>query len=320
MPNVGATTIFACSPIIYCRNSTRIKMKILITGANGFLGHYLADELLSKQMTVIATGKGVCRLPFADRAGFVYEEMDFTDPFQVHDIIEKHRPEVIVHSGAMSKPDECHQQQWQAYVTNVEATVTLLLNAESHKSFFIFISTDFVFDGDKGMYAESDPVAPVNFYGRTKAEAEEAVKEYKHDWAIVRTILVYGKPQSGRSNLLTIVKDKLEKGESYSVVNDQVRTPTYAGDLAASIVSMIEKRATGIYHVSGEDVLTPYQMAVATAEYLGLDSTLIKKVTATDFPEAVKRPLHTGFRIDKAKTTLGFQPCSFVEGLKKTFG
>lgn len=294
-------------------------MKILITGANGFLGYYLTEKLLRKKYTVIATGKGECRLPFKHYDNFIYCEMDFTDPFNVHDVFEKYAPNAVVHAGAVSKPDDCQLNQWQAYISNVEATVTLLLNAEEHKSFFVFISTDFIFDGERGMYKEEDKPNPVNFYGKTKADAEDAVKEYIYDWSIVRTVLVYGKPQAGRANLLTIVKEKLEKGETYNVVDDQVRTPTYVEDLADGIITIIEKKVKGIYHLSGEDTLTPYQMAVKTAEYLKLNSSLIKKVTAADFSQPAKRPPKTGFVIDKAKRELSYSPISFEEGLRKTF-
>jgi dTDP-4-dehydrorhamnose reductase len=294
-------------------------MKILITGANGFLGHYLVKQLLEKNHSVIATGKGECRLPFANYNGFNYASMDFTDPFMVHDVFEKYKPEAVIHGGAMTKPDDCELQQWQAYITNVEGTVTLLLNAEEQKSFFVFVSTDFIFNGERGMYKEDDEAAPVNFYGKTKLEAEDAVKEYEYDWAIARTVLVYGKPLAGRRNILSIVKDKLEKGEEYSVVDDQLRTPTYIEDLAAGIVAIIEKKATGIYHLSGSDVLTPYEMACKTADYLGLNKSLIKKVTAASFSQPAKRPPKTGFVIDKAKKELDFAPIPFEEGLKKTF-
>jgi dTDP-4-dehydrorhamnose reductase len=245
--------------------------------------------------------------------------MDFTNPFAVHDVFEKIKPEAVVHAGAMTKPDECEKNQWQSYLTNVEGTVNMLLNAEEYKSFFVFLSTDFIFDGEKGMYTEEDIANPVNFYGKTKAEAEDAIKEYEHGWAIVRTVLVYGKPLAGRSNILTIVKGKLEKGEEYRVVDDQLRTPTYVEDLASGIVSIIEKKVTGIYHLSGKDVLTPYQMACMTADYLKLDGSLIKKVTAATFSEPARRPAKTGFVIDKARNDLGYDPVSFPEGLEKMF-
>jgi len=294
-------------------------MKILITGANGFLGYYLAEQLLAKNLSVIATGRGECRLPFTQNTNFQYLGMDFTDPFSIHDVFENIKPDVVIHAGAMSKPDECETDQMLAYLVNVEGTVQLLINSADLKSFFIFVSTDFVFDGERGMYNEDDIPNPVNYYGRTKLEAEEAVKEYEFDWAIVRTVLVYGKNHSGHNNILKIVKEKLEKGEVYSVVDDQLRTPTYVEDLAKGIVSIIEKKATGIFHLSGKDILTPYQMATKTAEYLGLKSSLIKKVTAANFTQPAKRPPRTGFIIDKARKELGYEPISFEEGLKKTF-
>ena len=294
-------------------------MKILITGANGFLGYYLAEQLLAKNFSVIATGKGECRLPFTHDRNFQYQSMDFTDPFSVHDVFENIKPDVVIHAGAMSKPDECETDKMLAYLVNVEGTVQLLINAAELKSFFIFVSTDFVFDGERGMYNETDETKPVNYYGRTKLEAEEAVKEYEFDWAIARTVLVYGKNHSGHANILKIVKEKLEKGEEYSVVDDQVRTPTYVEDLAKGIVSIIEKKATGIFHLSGKDVMTPYQMAIKTARHLGFNSSLIKRVTAASFTQPAKRPAKTGFIIDKARIELDYEPLSFEEGLKKTF-
>lgn len=294
-------------------------MKIIITGANGFLCHYLVQQLLENGFEVIATGRGDCRLPFAGKKGFTYASMDFTNPFDVHDVFSTFRPQAIVHAGAQSKPDESELNQWETYLTNVEGTVNLLVNSAEQQSFFLYVSTDFVFDGEKGMYKEDDEAKPVNYYGRTKLEAEELVKDYEHGWSIVRTVLVYGKPQSGRSNILTIVKDKLEKGETYNVVDDQVRTPTYVGDLAAGITAILKKKAVGIYHLSGKDILTPYQMAIKTASYLQLDASLINRVTASNFTQPAKRPAKTGFIIDKAKKEIGYDPISFDDGLVKTF-
>src|SRR5829696_8470023 len=153
-------------------------MKILITGANGFLGYYLVEQLLAKSFSVTATGKGECRLPFTHDMNFQWLSMDFTDPFSIHDSFVNIKPDVVIHPGAMSKPDECETNQMLAYLVNVEGTVQLLINSADIKSFFLFVSTDFVFDGERGMYHENDIPNPVNYYGRTKLEAEEAVKEY----------------------------------------------------------------------------------------------------------------------------------------------
>lgn len=294
-------------------------MRILVTGANGFLGYYLVKQLLEKAHSVIATGLGECRLPFQEQKNFEYHTLDFTDPYSVHDVFEKTQPGIVVHAGAMGKPDDCELNPMKAYLVNVEGTMQIAINAAECKSFFVFISTDFIFDGDKGMYTEEDAPRPVNYYGRTKMDAEAIVQDYEHDWAIVRTVLVYGKNKTGRNNILTLVQEKLENGEEYTVVDDQVRTPTYVEDLAKGIVSLIEQRATGIYHLSGKDVLTPYKMAILAAEYLGKDKSLIKKATRENFNQPAKRPLHTGFVIQKAENILGFKPISFEEGLRKTF-
>jgi dTDP-4-dehydrorhamnose reductase len=273
--------------------------KILVTGANGFTGFYLVRQLLQKNFMVIATGRGECRLPF-EGSNFIYEPLDFTNEVQSAQVFEKHCPDVVVHGGAISKPDECEQNRENAFLNNVTGTLYLLRQAKLYGSFFIFLSTDFVFDGEKGMYAEDDPRQPVNYYGETKLMAEDEVMKYPSIWAIVRTVLVYGKPLLARQNLLTSTAQALQKGEQLKIFNDQVRTPTFVEDLASGIVSIIEKNAPGIFH-------------------LGYDENLIQPVTADTFHQPAKRPLKTGFDLSKAKKVLGYKPVSFDEGLKRTF-
>jgi len=307
-------------PMCLCGEDSYIcPMSILITGATGFVGYYLVKDLLKTGEKVLATGRGKSVYDFSTFPNYQYVQLDFTDPFAVHDFFEKYQPAMVIHAGAMSKPDDCEARQWEAYTTNTEGTLTLLMNAAEYKSFFLFLSTDFVFSGNEGMYTEEAERAPVNFYGKTKMEAEDAVMEYEGDWAIARTVLVYGPQQGSRGNLLTVVKDKLQKGETYNVFNDQVRTPTYVGDLVKGLLSIVSKKHTGIFHLSGEDVRTPYEMAVETAAYLGMDTSLIHSTTEAEFIQPAKRPGKTGFNIEKAKRVLGFQPISFQEGMKKTF-
>ena len=219
----------------------------------------------------------------------------------------------------MSRPDECEEKKELAYSINVTGTDILLAAAAKWQSHFIFLSTDFVFSGDKLMYNETDETGPVNYYGTTKLLAEEKVLQYPFGKTILRTILVYGKPFTGRSNILTIVKEKLEKGETYNVYDDQVRTPTFVEDLITGIIACIEKETTGIFHIGGKDVLTPFDMACKVADYLKLDKSLLQKVTRENFSQPALRPLLTGLNISKAQNELGYNPISFEEGLKKTF-
>lgn len=295
-------------------------MKVLVTGANGFLGFHLVESLLRAGLPVVATSKGACRLPFTGHRLFTYASLDFTREKDVHLLMEKIRPDIVVHAGALSKPDACEQNRELAYEVNVMGTSHLLKAASGTGGHFIFLSTDFVFSGEKGMYREEDPTGPVNYYGETKCQAENLVKAYVPGWSIVRTVLVYGPVKDDRKNLPLLIADKLRNGEPYAVVNDQVRTPTFVRDLAGAIVTIAKKKAGGIWHISGNDILTPYQMALKTAEWLGLDTHLLKEVNASLFPEPARRPLVTGFCTDKAREKLGFIPTPFEEGLRLTFG
>ena len=291
---------------------------ILITGANGFLGQYLS-RLLAHDSQVIATGRGEDRNQVT-AANYQYESLDFTDSKQVETILHKHQPSIIIHAGAVSKPDECETNREMAYLHNVQATEYLLKTAASYQSHFIFLSTDFVFDGTKGMYAETDePGNPVNYYGETKLLAEGLVKTYSFAWSIVRTVLVYGHPGLGRQNILTSSASALKEGKSLKIFDDQVRTPTYVEDLAFAIKTIADQKATGIYHISGEDIRTPYQMVIEVAEFFGYDKSLVEPVQEHMFDQPARRPAKTGFDITKAKKELNYQPISFEEGLRKTF-
>ena len=296
-------------------------MKVIITGANGFLGQYLSRFLLSKGHEVVATGKGPVRYDLSTAPGFHYFSLDITSAAAFSDLALVHSDaNVLIHAAAMSEVDACEREKDKAYQTNVTGTENALAFAAAHSLRFLFISTDFVFDGDKGMYREDDPVAPVNYYGWTKKLAEDLVFRHVCPWLVIRTCLVYGNALTGtRSNIITWVKANLKAGKNIKVVSDQVRTPTHVEDLAHGVIAAMEQEATGVYHISGGEVLTPYDMALATARMLHLDPTLIEKVDASVFTQLGKRPLRTGFIIDKAKRALDYHPMSFEEGIRKMF-
>ncbi|NML23395.1 SDR family oxidoreductase [Pseudoflavitalea sp. G-6-1-2] len=293
-------------------------MKILITGANGLLGQHLVNELLQQQFQVVATGKGPCRLPFEPSEKFSYRSLDITDELEIEKVLSEERADVIVHSAAMTQVDECEKNPELCEKINVYGTTQLLVDAENYSKYIIYLSTDFVFDGLFSPYREDDDLRPVNFYGFTKMQAEAIMHTSEIPWAIVRTCLVYGNPLEGtRTNIVSWVRESLQEGEPIKVVSDQQRTPTYVEDLAKGIVLMIQKQATGIYHISGKDLLTPYEMAMRTADYFSLDKSLITEVTSETFTQPAKRPARTGFDISKAVKELGYSPSSFEDGLKQ---
>jgi len=295
-------------------------MTILITGANGLLGQYLVRHLLQQNYNVIATGKGPDRL-CPKHAHYTYHDMDICDATMVHTIIGNTRPDVLVHAAAMTQVDDCELNPALCERVNVTGTANVLTAAEATGAHVIYVSTDFVFDGEKGNYAEEDDLNPVNYYGFTKMQAEAMVQTSDIPWSIVRTCLVYGNVLKGtRQNIITWVRDNLSRGKTIKVVCDQWRTPTYVEDLATGIGLIAARQAQGIYHLSGKDLLTPYDMAMETAAYLKLDSTLITRVDAATFTQPGRRPPKTGFQIDKARHELGYEPITFREGLMKVAG
>ncbi|HEY0679548.1 MAG TPA: NAD(P)-dependent oxidoreductase [Chitinophagaceae bacterium] len=295
-------------------------MKILITGANGLLGQQLTKQLLEKRHNVIATSKGPSRLPFLEQDGYTYQELDITDGTKVNAVVTQSKPDLIIHAAAMTQVDACEEHKVECWNVNVTATRFLVDAAREINAGFIFVSTDFVFDGLHGPYEEGAEPNPVNYYGSSKWGAEKAVMESGLNWSIIRTVLVTGNSLSDtRQNIITWVKNKLEKGERIKMVDDQYRTPTFVEDLATGIVLIVEKKAQGIYHLSGKDSFTPYQIAIETARLLKLDESLIEKTDSSTLSQVAMRPPKTGFIINKAIKELGFQPHSFSESLKKMF-
>lgn len=289
-------------------------MKVLVTGANGLLGQKLSKLLAGdKHITPVLTVRKQSALP---PAGVELHLMDITDADAVQATFSQHRPDVIVHTAAMTMVDQCELQRESCWQTNVTATEHLLRAAEAINAHFIYVSTDFVFDGSHGPLDESAQPKPVNFYGESKLAAEELVKNSRTTWAIIRTVLVFGITEDmSRSNIVLWVKENLEKGKAIKVVNDQWRTPTLAEDLANGCYLAAKKKASGIFHVSGKDFMTPYDIAIQAAEYFGLDKTLISPTNASEFTQPSRRPAKTGFIIEKARKELGYEPHSFREGL-----
>ncbi len=291
-------------------------MKILITGANGLLGQKLV-ELLRQQpgVAVVATSRGSNKLAtlYSD---VPFVALDVTDEAQVQAVVAREQPTHLIHTAAMTNVDECELNHKPCWTQNVTAVEHLVAACEAHNVHLVHLSTDFIFSGEEGPLTEEAVPAPVNFYGESKLAAERAVQACRAPWAIVRTVLVYGiAHEYGRSNIVLWVRDSLRAGKQIKVVDDQFRTPTLAEDLAQGCWLVARHGATGIYNISSDELLTPYQMAQRVANYFQLDQALIVKADGSTFSQPAKRPLRTGFVISKARQELGYHPHSFEEGI-----
>ncbi|QNH63033.1 SDR family oxidoreductase [Hymenobacter sediminicola] len=291
-------------------------MRILVTGTNGLLGQKLVALLRNQpEIELVATSRGPNKLA-ALYPEVQFLSLDVTSKSEVSRLIAQVQPTHLIHTAAMTNVDECELNREACWLHNVTAVEHLVAACEAHHVHLTFLSTDFVFSGEQGPLAEGALPAPVNFYGESKVAAEEIVQASRIPWAIVRTVLVYGTAHNyGRTNIVLWVRDSLRAGRHIQVVNDQFRTPTLAEDLAQGCWLVARQHATGIYHISSDELLTPYQMALRVAAYFQLDTSLISEVNASTFSQPAQRPLRTGFVISKAQQELGYQPHSFDEGI-----
>lgn len=291
-------------------------MKILITGANGLLGQKLLYALLDQgKHQVIATARGHNRA--SRQEGYTYVSLDLTDAASIATVVNEYRPEVLIHTAAMTNVDACELDPQACEQHNVAATRHLLDACKTLGAHFIFVSTDFVFDGKAGPYREEDPVGPLSVYARSKVEAEQSVQQSGLPWAILRTMIIYGVVDDAqRSNVVLWTKASLEQGKDINVISDQFRGPTLAEDLAQACIACAEKKATGIYHVSGREVISILDIAREVADFFHLDKKHIRPITTAELKQPALRPLKTGFIISKAERDLDYRPHSLKEGLK----
>lgn len=289
-------------------------MRILVTGSNGLLGQKLTRLLQDDQSTYLiatARGKSAVRITHGE-----YHSLDISDRDSVESVLRLTKPDVIINTAAMTQVDDCETQREACWKANVTAVENLVRCCQALHIHLVHVSTDFIFDGSHGPLDENESPSPVNFYGESKLAAEKIIQSSSISWAILRTVLVFGITNDmSRSNIVLWVKKSLEQKKNIQVVNDQWRTPTLAEDLAQGCYLAARKRARGIYNISGKDFMSPYDIAIQTAEFFNLDKSLITSTDSTKFVQSARRPPKTGFIIDKARRELGYEPRSFREGL-----
>lgn len=288
---------------------------ILITGSNGLLGQKIIYALRNRpDVKCISTSRGENRMKVKD--GYEYASMDITDLNSVESVFQKYKPDVVINTAAMTNVDACESNRDEAWLLNVQSVEHIILASKKHGSHLIHLSTDFVFDGRKGPYIETDEPNPLSFYAHTKYEGEKLIHTSGIPAAILRTIIIYGAvDDNSRSNVVLWVINSLKNKKPITVINDQFRSPTLAEDLADACISAALKQAVGIYHVSGREVMNILDIAKIVADYFELDKGLIIPVSSAELKQPAVRPPVTGFIITKAVDELDFKPRTFIDGL-----
>ena len=289
-----------------------VNMKLLVLGGSGLIGYSIIkktvgifDILSTYNKNKIDIGRSV-KLLLAN------------EPTKVNNLIEQESPDLVIHAAGYSNVDFCEENQLEAHKLHVKATEIILKACKRMNSKLIYISTEYVFDGKKGHFRETDPPNPLNYYGKSKLQAEKIVLTGNNDNTVLRTSVIYGSNPKGR--FLNFVLENLRKSKEFFVYSDQYCNPTLIDDLINSIVKIIKIDAKGIYHTVGSSCLSRYQFARLIGKQFGYNVDLIKPILTADLPQICKRPLMNCLDNSKAKNDLKIKFSTVEEGLSKIKG
>ena len=259
-------------------------INILLTGAYGQVGTALRRiytnktnfNLILSSLTVPVGNPGI--------------SLDVRNKVSINEIFKSLDIDIIIHLAAMTNVDECEKYPQKASEININGTRNL---CENFNGYFVYASTDYVFDGKNGPYTENNAVKPINIYGSTKLEAEKIVLGKSGDNLIIRSNVIYDYSRS-KANFLNWIIDSLKSKTKINVVNDQYNNPTSADSLALAIYKSIEKNINGVVHWADEELMNRYEFSIRIAKTFGLDESLINPISTNELNQIAKRPLKSG--------------------------
>jgi dTDP-4-dehydrorhamnose reductase len=270
-------------------------MRALVIGASGQVGAALVDRLRVRGHSVVATHHRVAQ-PGT-------QLLDLTDTIATERLIAETEPDWVLCPAGLTHVDYCEDYPEAAMAVNRDAPAAAAQAAAKRRAGFVFFSTEYVFDGANGPYAEDDPINPLSVYGLSKLQGERHIQAENPRAAIVRTTVVYGPEPQGKNFVYQLLR-RVRGGEPMHVPSDQVSTPTYNLDLAAATVELIEKEACGITHLAGPDLVDRYTFALEVCAAFGLDPNLVKPVDTETLAQRARRPLRAGLATDRARGLL----------------
>jgi len=296
-------------------------MKLLVIGGSGLLGYKTTELAAKKHETFFTYNYRPAEIENA--TGLKLDKCDREETLRT---TEKIRPDVVIDTAAQHNVDYCETNKQEAWKVNVEGTKNVVDACKQIGARLIFLSTDYVFDGTKGRYSEQDLPNPINYYGETKLEAENLVKNAGIRSAIARTSVIYGwnpseiaglKSSSGKSvNFAIWALRKLRVGEEIKTVTDQYSSPTLADNLAEVLLAMALSDKQGIYHTAGGSCLNRYDFTLKIARVFGFDNTLIRPVTSEAFKQAAQRPKRCCLDTSKTEQTFDVKLLDAETGLQ----
>jgi len=277
-------------------------MTTLVTGANGLVGSRLVERLAAAGERVAATGRGPRRDALR---GVEYVDLDLRNAGKLGELIESLRPRSVLHAAGMTDVDACEGDPVGAWALNVRAVEECAAACRSVGARLIALSTDYVFDGERGPYGEDDAPNPRGVYARTKRAGEEAALLLATDRAVCRLAVVYSGRRGSKRTFATSTFENLASGKSVKAFQDQVVSPTLADNGAEMVLGVARSGEQGIFHCVGASVVSRVEFCRALARKLGADEGLVVPVRTADVKLPAPRPLRCGLLVDKVRKLLG---------------
>jgi dTDP-4-dehydrorhamnose reductase len=231
-------------------------------------------------------------------------------------VLKKYKPDVVFNTAALTNVDLCELEKDLCKKVNVKAVEYLADICSDLDAHLIHVSTDFIFDGNDGPYKEDDIPCPLSYYGQSKLDSENILKSHKCKWTILRTIVLFGVAKNlTKNNIVLWAKEQLENSKVINIIDDEFRAPTLADDLAYACIYSAKNKVFGVYHTSGKDIMSIYDMVISIANYFNLDKNLVNRISSKELSQVANRPKKTGFILEKAKQQLNYHPKSFNDSL-----
>jgi len=288
--------------------------RILITGSNGLLGQKVVDLFVrGGRYDLLLTSKRERSVFTGDVLPYV--SLDLSNRRAVRKIVDEFEPDIIINTAAMTDVDKCETDRADAWKANVLSVENLTVSAKLVGAHLIHISTDYVFDGKNGPYAEYDRPNPINYYGRTKLAAENVIFTNEIVHTIVRTIVLYGTGIDVKPNFGLWLYKQFTEEKPVRTFDDMFTNPTLAEDVAFALLKIVELQRTGMYHISGPDLISRYEFALKFAQAFGFDKKLVTPIKSIAMKMPAQRPLRSGFITLKAETDLGMKMSNVEHGL-----
>jgi dTDP-4-dehydrorhamnose reductase len=286
--------------------------KILVTGSAGLVGTQIVRDLVNNNIQVYS-----CYNQTKPELGII-THLDLTKKDDIVNIMNKIKPNVVIHLGAMTDVELCETEKILAKKINTDATEILALESEKYKSFFVYMSTDYVFDGKIGMKKEEDEPNPINFYGKSKLDGEKVFKKISTPNIIIRTSTPFA-IHSKKISFPFWIKNNLESKKEISVLIDQFTSPSYVPNISEMIIEIIEKKITGIIHLAGDTKISRYDFALDICKIINADKQYLKVTKMKQMPWKAQRPIDSSLDVSKAKEILDHKPEKIENSLKLLF-